>query len=55
MEVLCTTNWVELIDKSDFAKAALNENFKTFVIHVVALEAATWINPSQAAWIAILQ
>lgn len=36
---LSTTKQIELIDKKDFAKVALNEDFKTFVIHVVAMEA----------------
>lgn len=33
---MSTTQKVELIDKKEFAGAALNENAKTFVIHVIA-------------------
>lgn len=36
-EVLSITNWVELIDGRKFAKAALDKNSKTFVMHVAAL------------------
>ncbi len=36
-EALLTTSWVELIDKKKFAKAAINENSKTFVVHLSAL------------------
>ena len=39
-EVLATTKRVELIDKKEFAKAALDEESKTFVVHVSALEAS---------------
>lgn len=38
-EALPTTRRVELIDKKKFAKAALNENFVTFVVHATALKA----------------
>ena len=38
-EVLPTARRVELIDKHEFAKAALDENSETFVAHVAALEA----------------
>ena len=34
-----TTKWAELINKKEFAKAVLDENSKTFVLHVAALEA----------------
>ncbi len=47
-EALPTTSWVELIDKREFARAALDKNSETFVIHVSALEATT-IYPSRAA------
>lgn len=33
-EVLPTTRRVEFIDKKDFAKAVLDEDIKTFVIHI---------------------
>ncbi len=38
-EALATTRWVNLIDKKEFAKAALDENSETFVVHVATLEA----------------
>ncbi len=54
-EALPTTSWVELIDKREFAKVALDENLETFVVHVSALDVAeSSIHPSQAAQIAAL-
>ena len=49
-KVLPTTNWVKLIDKKEFAKAALNENSETFVMHITALKVLTTmpIHPSKA-------
>ncbi len=47
-EALSTSSWVELIDKTGFAKATLDENSKTFVMHVAILEATT-IHPSRVA------
>ena len=38
-EALPTTKRVEFIDKKEFAKAALDEESETFVVHVAALEA----------------
>ena len=38
-EALRTAKRMELIDKHEFAKTALDENSETFVVHVVALEA----------------
>ena len=38
-EALPTTKRVKLINKKEFAKAALDEECETFVIHVIALEA----------------
>ena len=38
-EALPTTKRVELIDKKEFAKAALDEESETFVLHIAALEA----------------
>ncbi len=52
-DALPTTSRVELIDKREFAKVALDENSKTFVVHVTTLEATT-IHPSRAAQIAAL-
>lgn len=42
-KVLPTTNRVELINKKEFAKAALDKNFETFIIYVAALEVPTAI------------
>ncbi len=53
-KALPTTSRVELIDKREFARAALDKKSETFVIHISALEATT-IHPSQAAQIAALQ
>ncbi len=52
-EALPTTSRVELIDKREFVRAALDENSETFVVHVSALEATT-IHPSRAAQIVTL-
>ncbi len=52
-DALPTTSWVELIDKREFTKAALDENSETFVMHVATLVAMT-IHPSRAAQIAAL-
>ena len=56
-EALPTTKRVELIDKKEFAKAALDEESETFVVHVAALEAplaGMAIHPSRAAQISAL-
>ncbi len=53
-EALPTSSRVELIDKKEFAKTALDQNSETFVMHVATLE-ATIIHPSRAAQIATLQ
>lgn len=37
-EVLPITSWEEFIDKKDFAKATLNKNLETFVMHIAILE-----------------
>ncbi len=52
-EALPTISWVELIDKREFARVALDKNSETFVVYVSALEATT-IHPSQVAQIAAL-
>lgn len=54
-EALPTTNEVKLIDKREFAKTALDENSKIFVIHISALEATKGMYSSQAIQIAALQ
>ena len=55
-EALLTTKRVELINKGEFAKAALDENSETFVVHVASLNlaAAPGIHPDRAAQIASL-
>ncbi len=40
VKALPTTKQVELIDKKEFAKATLDENSKTFVVHIAALKAS---------------
>ena len=59
-EALPTTKRVKLIDKKKFAKAALDEKFETFVVHVAALEVSPksveiTMHLSQAAQIATLK
>ncbi len=55
-EALPTTMRMELINKNEFAKAALDENFETLVVHIAALEASKPagmpIYPSRTAQIA---
>ncbi len=48
-EALPITSWVKLIDKSEFAKAAFDENSETFVVHITTLEIPTAmpIHPSK--------
>ncbi len=54
-EALSTISRIKLIDKKEFAKAALNENSETFVVHVSALDVAEpSIHPFRAAQIAAL-
>ena len=56
-KALPTTKRIELIDKKEFAKAALDEESETFVVHVAALEATLAgmaIYPSRAAQILAL-
>ena len=54
-KVLPTTKQVELIDKHNFAKTALDENSESFVVHIAALgvpgateAAGMLIHPDQA-------
>ncbi len=54
IKALPTTSRVELIDKKEYARAALDKNSETFVVYVSALEATT-IHPSWVAQIATLQ
>ena len=56
-EALPTTKQIELIDKKEFAKPALDEESETFVVHVTVLEAplaGMAIHSSQAAQISAL-
>lgn len=46
---------MELIGKREFAKTALDEDFKIFVIYVITLKAEASIYPAQTAQIADLQ
>ena len=60
VEALPITKRVELIDKKEFAKAALDEESKTFLVHVTALRAPLGlakmtIHPARAAQIAALK
>ena len=41
IKALPTTSWVKLINKREFARVTLDENFKTFVIHITALKMST--------------
>ena len=51
-EALPTTKRVELINKKEFAKAAMDENSETFVVHIVSLDLG--IHPNKEAQIALL-
>ena len=55
-DALPTTRRVELIDKKEFAKAALDENIKAFVVHVssVSSRSKMTIHPVREAQIASL-
>ena len=53
-EALPSTKWVELIDKNEFAKAALDKNSETFVVHVASLSLVPGIYPDSKAQIASL-
>ncbi len=53
-EALPTTNWVELINKTEFAKAVIDENSETFVIYISALDVTKlFIHPFQVVQIAV--
>ena len=53
-KALPTTKRVELINKKEFAKAALDEKSETFVVHVASLNLTPGIHPDRAAQIASL-
>ena len=51
-EALPTTRRVEIIDKKEFAVAALNKDDETFVMHTAAISTDSNIHPSRRAQIA---
>ena len=53
-EALPSTKRVELIEKKEFAKAALDENSETFVIYVASLSLVPGIHPDRETQIASL-
>ena len=53
-EALPTTKRVELINKKEFAKVALDKNSKSFVVYVASLNLAPRIEPDREAQIAFL-
>ena len=54
-EALPTTKRVEIIDKKEFAKAALDENVEAFVVHVTSIGLSSMsIHPAREAQIASL-
>ena len=48
-EVLPTTKRVELINKKEFAKVALDEKSETFVVYVASFNLTPGIHPDRAA------
>ena len=55
-EALPSARQVELIDKHEFAKAALDENSETFVVHIAALAALEpALHPSRAPLLTAVQ
>ena len=53
-KALPTTKRVELINKKEFAKTALDENSETFVVHVASFNLLPGIHPDRKAQIASL-
>ena len=53
-EALPTTKRVKLINKKEFAKAALDKKSETFVVHMASLNLAPQIHPDKTALIASL-
>ena len=41
VKALTITNWVEIINKKELAKAVLDKNVKAFVVHVISLSLST--------------
>ena len=48
-KALPTTQQIELIDKKEFTKAALDENSETFVVYVASLNLVLGIHPNKEA------
>ena len=48
-EALPTTKRVQIIDRKEFAKAALDPNQEAFVVHVATLSSEMAIHPSRQA------
>ena len=53
-EALSTTKRVELINKKEFAKAALDDKSETFVVYVASFNLVPGIHPDREAQIAFL-
>ena len=53
-KTLPTTKWVELVNKKEFTKVALDENCKTFGVYVTFLNLALRISSDKKAQIAFL-
>ena len=53
-EAIPTTRWVELINKKKFAKLALDENIKVFVIHIASFTSKILIYSAWKAQITLL-
>ena len=53
-EAFPTTYQVEIIDRKEFAKAALDENVKASVVHVNSLASKMTIHPTKEAQLALL-
>ena len=53
-EALPTTCQLKIIDQKEFAKAALDKNVETFVVHVSSLGSKMTIHPARKAQLALL-
>ena len=53
-EVLPTTRQVKIINQKEFAKAALDKNVETFVVHVSSLGSKISIDPAREVQLALL-
>ena len=54
VEALPTTRRVELINKKEFAAAAIDENSETFVVHMAFIMETMSIHPARKVQIAVL-